>query len=262
MGTTADPVAHVRRFIERHLPAIQTPGVAIGLTNRDGALGVVTAGSADLRAGQPVRAAHRFQIGSISKSFTAIALLQEHEVGRLDLHAPVTEYLPWFDVPSPSAPVTLHHLLTHTAGLPTGQDFTGEGVHELWALRESGLGFAPGTRFHYSNAGYKALGMVLEAVTGHPWWELVRSRILDPLHMGSTDPITAPEGRDRSVTGHVPPFDDRRLASPAMVWSPPRGSRARPPMGRCAPRPRTCARTSACCCRAATPCFRDRASHV
>jgi D-alanyl-D-alanine carboxypeptidase len=221
MGTTADPVAHVRRFIERHLPAIQTPGVAIGLTNRDGALGVVTAGSADLRAGQPVRAAHRFQIGSISKSFTAIAVLQEYEGARLDLNAPVAEYLPWFDVPSPSAPVTLHHLLTHTAGLPIGQDFTGEGVHELWALRESGLGFAPGTRFHYSNAGYKALGMVLEAVTGHPWWELVRARILDPLHMGSTDPITAPEGRDRSVTGHVPPYDDRpRLPSHRLAPAP------------------------------------------
>lgn len=168
MGTTADPVAHVRRFVERHLPAIQAPGVAIGLTSRDGALGVAIAGHANLSARQAVRAEQRFQIGSISKSFTAIAVLQEHEVGRLDLHAPVTEYLPWFDVRSPSEPVILHHLLTHTGGLPTGQDFTGEGVHELWALRESELGFAPGTRFHYSNAAYKALGMVLEAVTGHP----------------------------------------------------------------------------------------------
>src|SRR6266540_4141048 len=221
MGKTADPVAHVRRFVERHLSTLQAPGIAIGLTSRDGSLGVITVGHANLPARQPVRPAHRFQIGSISKSFTAIAVLQEHEVGRLDLHAPVTEYLPWFNVPSPSAPVTLHHLLTHTAGLPTGQDFTGEGVHELWALRESGLGFAPGTRFHYSNAGYKALGMVLEAVTGHPWWELVRARILDPLHMGSTDPITAPEGRDRSVTGHVPPFDDRpRLPSHGLVPAP------------------------------------------
>lgn len=90
MGTTADPVAHVRWFVERRLPAIQAPGVAIGLTSRDGALGVATAGHANLSARQAVRAEQRFQIGSISTSFTAIAVLQEHEVGRLDLHAPVT----------------------------------------------------------------------------------------------------------------------------------------------------------------------------
>src|SRR6266545_1262650 len=152
MGKTADPVARVRRFAERHLPTIQAPGVAIGLTSREGPLGVVTVGHANLPAREPVRPEHRFQIGSISKSFTAIAVLQEHEASRLDLHAPVTEYLPWFEVRSPSGPVTLHHLLTHTAGLPTGRDFTGEGLRELWALRESDVGFAPGTRFHYSTA--------------------------------------------------------------------------------------------------------------
>jgi len=221
MGKTADPVGHVRRFVEHHLPAIQAPGVAIGLTSRDGPLGVVTVGHANLAAGDPVRPEHRFQIGSISKSFTAIAVLQEHEAGRLDLHAAVIEYLPWFDVPSPSGPITLHHLLTHTAGLPSGRDFTGEGVHELWALRESEVGFAPGTRFHYSNAGYKALGLVLEAVTGKPWWELVQARVLDPLGMGATEPITTPEGRSRSVTGHVPPFDDRpRHPSAGLVSAP------------------------------------------
>src|SRR6266508_523324 len=221
MGKTADPVAHVRRFVERHLSTLQAPGIAIGLTSRDGSLGVITVGHANLPARQPVRPEHCFQIGSISKSFTAIAILQEHEAGRLDLHAPVTEYLPWFDVASPSAPVTLHHLLTHTAGLPTGQDFTGEGVHELWALRGSELGFAPGTRFHYSNAGYKALGLVLGAVTGQLWWELVRTRILEPLHMASTDPITTPEGKGRSATGHVPPFDDRpRHPSHGLVSAP------------------------------------------
>jgi D-alanyl-D-alanine carboxypeptidase len=221
MGKTADPVAHVRRFVERHLPSMQAPGVAIGLTSREGPVGVVTAGHADLPSREPVRPEHRFQIGSISKSFTAIAVLQEYEAGRLDLHAPATEYLPWFEVRSPHGPVTLHHLLTHTAGLPTGRDFTAEGLHEVWALSESGVGFAPGTRFHYSNAGYKALGLVLEAIAGQPWWELVRARILKPLRMVSTDPIITPEGRGRSATGHVPTFDDRpRHPSHGLVPAP------------------------------------------
>ncbi len=209
MGETADPVGHVGRFVARHFPTIQAPGVVIGLTSRDGPLGVVTEGHADLAGREPVRPAHLLQIGSISKSFTAIAVLQEQAAGRLDLGAPVTEYLPWFNVRSPSEPVTVHDLLTHTSGLPTGRDFTGEAMHELLALRESGVGFTPGTRFHYSNAGYKALGLVLEAVTGRPWWELVQARVLDPLGMAATEPITTPEGRSRSAIGHVPAFDDR-----------------------------------------------------
>jgi D-alanyl-D-alanine carboxypeptidase len=218
---TADPVAHVRRFVERHLESILAPGVAIGLTKRDHLIGVVVTGQANLAAGEPLHPEHLFQIGSISKSFTAIAIVQEHEAGRLDLHAPVAEYLPWFDVRSPSGPVTVHHLLTHTAGLPTGRDFTGEAVHELWSLRETEVGFAPGTRFHYSNAGYKALGLVLEAVAGQPWWKVVRARILEPLRMEATDPITTPEDRSRSAAGHVPPFDDRpRHPSHGLVPAP------------------------------------------
>src|SRR6266542_1295471 len=185
MGKTADPVARVRRFAERHLPTIQAPGVAIGLTSREGPLGVVTVGHANLPAREPVRPEHRFEVRS------------------------------------PSGPATLHHLLTHTAGLPTGRDFTGEGLRELWALCESEVGFAPGTRFHYSNAGYKALGLVLEAIAGQPWWQVVQARVLDPLGMGATEPITTPEGRSRSVSGHVPPFDDRpRHPSHGLVPAP------------------------------------------
>src|SRR5438034_9999330 len=94
MGKTADPVAHVRRFVELHLPAIQAPGVAIGLTSRDDSLGVVTVGHANLPAREPVRPEHRFQIGSISKSFTAIAVLQGPGAARLARDAPAREYLP------------------------------------------------------------------------------------------------------------------------------------------------------------------------
>jgi D-alanyl-D-alanine carboxypeptidase len=209
LARTADPVAHVGRYVERHLERMHAPGVAVGLTDREQLLGVVTRGFANLPAKQPVRREHLFQIGSISKSFTAIAVLQEHEAGRLELHAPVTTYLPWFDVSSPGHPVTVHHLLSHTSGLPTGHDFSTEGLPELLALREVGAGFAPGSRFHYSNAGYKALGLILEAVAGQPWWELARVRILEPLGMLATDPITAFETSRRSATGHWGPFDDR-----------------------------------------------------
>lgn len=199
----------IRGFVARHRARLQTPGLSLALTDRAGTVGLVTDGLADLAAGTPVRPDHRFQIGSISKGCTAIALLQLREEGLLDLEAPVTDFLPWFDPGTAFAPITVHHLLTHTSGLITGMDFTGEAAHELWALRDSGTGCPPGERMRYSNLGYKALGLVIERVTGRPWWEHVRESVLSPMGMGEADPIITTEIRDRLATGHAPRFDDR-----------------------------------------------------
>jgi D-alanyl-D-alanine carboxypeptidase len=199
----------IRGFIDRHRAHLQAPGLSLALTDRVRTVGLITDGLADLAAGAPVREDHRFQIGSISKGFTAIALLQLREEGRVDLEAPLTEYLSWFDPGTSFAPITIHHLLTHTGGLITGMDFTGEAAHELWALREGGTGCPPGERMRYSNLGYKALGLVIERVTGRPWWEHVRERVLAPMGMGDADPIITTEIRHRLATGHTPRFDDR-----------------------------------------------------
>ncbi len=202
-------LAHIRRYVESRWDTLETPGLALGFTDRDRCLGVQTFGFANLEARMAVSPEHLFQIGSISKGFTAVALLQEREAGRLDLNAPVTEYLPWFEVRSAYGPITIHHLLTHTSGLIQGMDFTGEGAHEVWALRESETGFPPGERFWYSNVGFKALGLVLVTVAGQPWWEVVRERVLLPLGMTATDPITTHETRKRLAVGYVPRYDDR-----------------------------------------------------
>jgi CubicO group peptidase (beta-lactamase class C family) len=93
-------------------------------------------------------------IGSFSKSFTALALLQLRDAGRLDLHAPVAHYLPWFHVPSRYGLVTLHHLLSHTAGIIRGSDCSTEARYGLWLLRAARQGqelpempVAPGPNF-------------------------------------------------------------------------------------------------------------------
>jgi len=185
------------------------PGVSVALTDREQTLHVAGIGHADPVARIRVEPGHLFQIGSISKSFTAIALLREWEAGRLDLHAPVTEYLPWFEVRSRFAPITVHHLLTHTAGIVSGMDFTGEGAHEVWALRETDTGWAAGDRYLYSNAGYKALGLILEAVAGQPWWDVVRARVIEPLGMGNTEPVITHDVRRRLAVGQTAFYDDR-----------------------------------------------------
>jgi CubicO group peptidase (beta-lactamase class C family) len=115
----------IRAYVHRHLERLDTPGLALAVTDRERSLGGVVAGYADLAAREPVAAHHRFQIGSISKGFTALAILGQVEEGRIDLDAPVTAYLPWFEVRTAFGPITVHHLLSHTSGIVTGTDFTG-----------------------------------------------------------------------------------------------------------------------------------------
>ncbi len=209
----------VRRYVRTHRDQLRTPGLALALTDRHGCLGVLTEGFANVDAGLAVQPEHRFQIGSISKGFTAIALLQEREAGRLDLDAPVTEYLPWFRVSSAFEPITVHHLLSHTSGIVAGTEFTGEAACEVFALRDTVTGFAPGERFLYSNVGYKTLGLILERLTGRPWWEVVRDRVMEPIGMGTADVVITDASRERLAVGYAGPFDDRPWLS-RHGWAP------------------------------------------
>jgi CubicO group peptidase (beta-lactamase class C family) len=146
-------------------------------------------------------------------------VLQEVEAGRIELDAPVTRYLPWFEVRTSFPPITIHHLLSHTAGLIVGVDFTGDAASEVWSLRETETGFAPGERFLYSNVGYKTLGLVLEAVTGEPWWDTVRARVAEPIGMGDVDLVITDAVRERLAVGHTAPFNDRPWL-PRHGWAP------------------------------------------
>jgi CubicO group peptidase (beta-lactamase class C family) len=199
------------QFIEGKMKVANVPGMAVAVTDRERLLRVSTYGFADASAKTPVTPEMLFEIGSISKSFTSIALLQLCEEGRLDLHEPVTRYLPWFEVQSEYEPITLHHLMSHTAGIITGMEFTGEVHYEVWALRETEATAPPGTYYHYSNVGYKALGIVLEHLLSRDYGEIIQERILDPLEMTATEPIITHETRKRLAVGYEGFYGDRPL---------------------------------------------------
>ena len=167
--------ARIDRFVEQAMARNGTPGLALALVDRRGLLTVRTYGYADLERRLPVTADTRFEIGSISKSFTVIALLQEVEAGRLDLHRPVRQYLPWFTPATRWRPVTPHDLLTHTSGLPGDRDDVPSSPAQAYAARERTLGSAPGTYWAYSNIGYQVLGALLEKLTGKPLPAVIRS---------------------------------------------------------------------------------------
>lgn len=222
MNHLHDMIGRLDAYIDQRLRETRTPGFAIALTDRQRLLHVACYGLADLATQQPVTPETLFQIGSIGKSFTAIGLLQEHAAGRLDLHAPVTQYLPWFSVRSEFAPITTHHLLSHTAGLPGGTDFAADSRYEVLALRDQTTGSAPGEHFYYSNVGYKLLGWLLETLSGRPYADVLHERILTPLAMRASTPTITNAARERMATGYQPYHDDRptvrRLPLSAAPW--------------------------------------------
>jgi CubicO group peptidase (beta-lactamase class C family) len=135
----------------------------------------------------------KFRLGSITKQFTSMLIMQQVEKRNIRLDAPVASYLP--DYPKPQGEkITIRHLLTHTSGIP---NYTGiidtRTDRKRYSLEEligtfSGkpLEFEPGTRWKYSNSGYVLLGAVLEKVTRTPYERLLQSNILQPLGMKNT----------------------------------------------------------------------------
>ena len=196
-------------YAEHRMREVNMPGLALAVTDREKLLRVATFGYADLASERPILPGTMFEIGSIGKSFTNVALLQLRDEGRIDLQAPVSRYLTWFEVQSDYGPITTHHLMTHTSGLASGTDIATHGLYESWALRDSRTGTPPGEYFRYSNIGYKTLGFLLEEVDGRPYQESIQARVLDPLGMRESHPVIGFETRKREAVGYRSFYDDR-----------------------------------------------------
>jgi len=190
-------------YIARHMAEVGAPGMTLALANRNGLLRASEYGFADVKAGIKVTPETLFEIGSISKSFVAIVVLQLAEEGKLDLSKPVTSYLPWLKIESKFSPFTTHHLLSHTSGL--------SGVPLLLRTAGTTLGvsFEPGTNWVYSNVGYDLLGFLIEAIDRKPFAEAMRQRVFNPLGMNSSSPVISNEIRERVAVGYAPLQSDR-----------------------------------------------------
>jgi len=168
------------------------PGLAYGIV-RGGEL-VHAAGFGEAVLGGPVPDADTvFRIASMTKSFTASAVLLLRDEGRLRLDDPASAYVPalldWAAATPGGARITIRQLLTMTSGLPTddpwGDRQQGLPLDEFAKFLADGVAFAwpPGTRFEYSNLGYAILGLIVTAVSGAPYKDFVRDRLMNPLGM-------------------------------------------------------------------------------
>jgi CubicO group peptidase (beta-lactamase class C family) len=203
-GRYAEAWPVLDRFVERYLREMNAPGMALVLADRDGVQRVAHYGFSDVETRQPPTEDTLFEIGSISKSFVALALLQLRDEGKLDLDRPITDYLPWLRVESKYAPLTTHHLLTHTTGLPGAGDVF-QADPELRHL----AAYAPGEHFHYNNAMYDVLGILGWTLDGRELPELLRERILRPLGMHRSEPVITLDVRGRLAKNYAPFLGDR-----------------------------------------------------
>lgn len=199
----------IEAFVRGRLAAEKIPGLGLAVADAAGRTSARYFGLADLKTGQPVGPETLFQIGSLSKAFTAALVLKLAESGRVDLESPVTRLLPWFQPPAGIRTPTLHQLLTHTAALPGDRDDVPSPLPLALATRECRALPGGSAGFHYSNIGYQLLGLVLEAAAHETYAEILRSGILEPLGMNATSGTITASRRAASATGYVPVWDDR-----------------------------------------------------
>lgn len=197
-------------YVAREMRDKGIPGLSLALTDRHGLLRASTYGYADVKLKKPVTPETEFEIGSISKSFTSISLLQLGEQGKFDPRQPITKYLPWFSIHSNYTAVTGHDVMSHSAGLPRDRDDIPSSLYQAAGVRDRWTGYDPGKHFAYSNIGYQIMGYLLEEITGKSSAENVRERILQPLGMAHSEPFFTHDTYTRLATGYAPLYDDRR----------------------------------------------------
>ena len=197
------------RRVEASVPAEFSGQVVVGTA--DGVIYQGRFGMADRERRIPVTDETLFDIGSITKTFTATAVLKLAAADRL---APAQTLGDWFEgLPEATAAVTLHQLLTHTSGLPlySGDDYDAcdRACYDAW-LGATPLEFAPGERFHYSNAGYSALARIVEKASGRDYESYLQETLVRPLRLGAVGYRELPP----DATVAVGYLDGRRIGRP------------------------------------------------
>jgi CubicO group peptidase (beta-lactamase class C family) len=191
-------------------------GATIGVVSGDRLVWTKSYGWADRSNQIPASDGTNYRIGSATKQFTALMLLQLVQRGAIHLSDPVKQYLPEVERlrgrQAGTAPITLMELATHTAGVaaePHHADAYLAGPVSDWekvlvaALSETDCEFEPGTHYSYSNMGYAILGAALGRAAGEPYVSYVREHIFEPLGMKDTDFEPNPAMHDRIATGYL-----------------------------------------------------------
>ena len=195
--SAASEVARIDALVQQHMQTPGAVGISVAVARGEEILYSKAYGFADLEFAVAADEETMFRIGSVTKQFTAAAVLKLAEAGKLSVDDPLTRFLP--DYPTHERDgheITLRHLLTHTAGVPNytdsgpkwmdvvARELTHEQMLALW--QDQPLEFAPGERWRYSNSGYYLLGIVIEKASGMSYADYLRTEFFEPLQLART----------------------------------------------------------------------------
>jgi CubicO group peptidase (beta-lactamase class C family) len=196
----------VRKWIEENIPVYMTesklPGFSIAVVMDGETIYAEGFGARDSKRNLPATADTLYGIGSITKSFVAIGIMQLVEEGKISLDDPVSQHVP-FELGMPGKPITIHHLLTHSLGIPSlatssvalgrglGLDIgiplgSAEDFYRLVNGAQDEVVADPGERFFYHNAAWRMLGHVIQEKSGMPFHRYLKEKVIDPLDMQRT----------------------------------------------------------------------------
>lgn len=226
-------------WIKAQMEYRRLPGLAVGIVYGDDLIYGKGFGYADLENKTPMTTASIFRIASITKTFTATAIMQLRDRGKLSLDDPVEKHLKWFKIKNnyPDSPtIRIRHLLTHTSGLPRESAFpywtdyrfpSRRQMIEALAAQETI--YPPEEKLKYSNLALAIAGEIVSQVSGMPYDKYISEYILEPLGMNSTSVLSEDIDRTRLVTPYsqilpdgsrrIRPFTDCRGLSPAANMS-------------------------------------------
>jgi CubicO group peptidase (beta-lactamase class C family)/D-alanyl-D-alanine dipeptidase len=224
-----DPYIEVARQLEpwiaAQVEAKGLPALSVALVDDQQIVWARGLGFADAGRRVPATADTAYRVGSVSKLFTDLAVMQLVEQGKLDLDAPVSRYLPEFAPRNPfDVAVTLRQLMSHRSGLvrepPVGHYFDPAPpplIDVVKSLARTTLVFKPGTRTKYSNAGIAALGAVVERVRGEPFPQAIERAILSPLGMSRSSFEPGAALARQMAHGLMWTYDGQSVATPTFL---------------------------------------------
>ncbi len=225
----------MRAAVVRVIQRTNVPSAEVGIVRNGHVVYVAAFGDAKLSPAVPATPAMHYAVGSISKQFTAAAIMLLQQEGKLSVDDPVSR---WFPNLTRAKEVKVRNLLSHTSGYEdyAPQDYTipewtkpssAQRIVQQWATKP--LDFDPGTQYQYSNTNYNILGLIVEKASGQPFFEFLRSRVLDPVGLSHTIDLDTqhdqlePVGYFRNALGPLRPaieeapgwyFADGELAMP------------------------------------------------
>lgn len=214
----------LRPFIEHELADKQLPAISVALVDDQQIVWAQGFGYADPEAKVPATASTIYRVGSVSKLFTDIGIMQLVERGELQLDAPITDYLQDFHPRNPfGKPITLRELMSHRSGLvrepPVGHYFDSSEptvAATVQSLNETSLIYAPGTHTKYSNAGIAVAGYVLERLKGEPYAKYLKHAVLDPMGLEDSAFEPSPMLMHDLAKAFMWTYDGRIFAAPTF----------------------------------------------